>query len=159
MTKTKFLITASLGFATLLGAQAQSAVVTSGGNTTGNGTVSYTVGQTVFAPITSAKGNIETGVQHAYQITVVGMADEMRISLRAIAYPNPTTDFLSLRVDGMNTRDMRYTVLSLGGQTLMSDKLAGEVTSIDMTALQPDVYLLQVTDGTQTLKTFKIVKK
>ncbi len=157
--KTKILITATLGFATLLGALAQSAVVTTGGNTTGNGSVSYSVGQTAFVPIASARGNIDPGVQHIYNITVVGLFDELRISLHAIAYPNPTSDFLSLRVDGMDTHNMRYSLVSLSGQALLADKLAGEFTSIDMSALQPDVYLLNVIDGKQTLKTFKIIKK
>lgn len=157
--KTKILIVIALGIGAILSAFSQSAIVSAGGNATGNGMVSYSVGQTAFMPIKSSKGNVEPGVQHTYEITVVGMFDEMRISLRALAYPNPTSDFLQLQVDDMNIQDMQYTIYNLMGQPLFGDKITGKYTSIDMRELQPGIYILHVTDGIHTIKTLRIVKK
>ena len=54
-------------------AQAQESVNSTGGNATGSGgTVAYSVGQVVYTANTGSSGNVEQGVQHAYEILVVG---------------------------------------------------------------------------------------
>lgn len=85
---------------TLSTALAQETVPASGGNITGSGgSVSYSVGQIVYTTHTGTSGSVTQGVQHPFEISVVsGIEETEDINLTCSAYPNPTTDFLQLKV-------------------------------------------------------------
>jgi hypothetical protein len=80
--------------------QAQETVPVSGGNATGTGgTASYTVGQIVNITNIGTTGSSVQGVQQPYEISVVtGIDDALGISIEMVVYPNPSTDFLKLKV-------------------------------------------------------------
>ena len=86
----------------LTGLQAQTAIPATGGNVSGTGgSVSYSVGQVVYTTNTGgANGSVAQGVQQPFEISVVTGIDEANgITLQCSAYPNPTTDFLKLKVE------------------------------------------------------------
>ena len=84
----------------LTGLQAQNAVPATGGNASGSGgTVAYSVGQVVYTTNTATNGSVAQGVQQPFEISVVtGLEEAKGINLALSAYPNPTTDFLNLKV-------------------------------------------------------------
>ena len=136
--------------------QAQTAVVAAGGEA---GTMSFTVGQIAVEPAESATGSLTPGVQQAYQITVVDGIAETQISLEAAVYPNPTADWLTLRVDDTNAANLRYTLTDANGRNIAAADIADAQTAIDMANLAQGIYFLRVDNGESPLKTFKIVKK
>ena len=140
-------------------ARGQSATTAGGGEATGNGSVSYSVGQAVYVPVVGREGSVAAGVEQAYAITIKNGIDEKRIRLEADVYPNPTTDKLHLRIESMSTRHLEYSLIDLSGKTYIRDKVDGENTDIDMVRMQPGIYLLEVTDRKVPMKTFKIIKK
>jgi len=74
----------------LTGLQAQESVNATGGDASGSGgSTSYSVGQVVYTTNTGANGTVEQGVQRPIEISVKG------INLTVLAYPNPTTDYLT----------------------------------------------------------------
>ncbi len=79
-------------------AQAQESTNASGGDATGTGgTASYSVGQVVYTTNTGSTGSVAQGVQHAYEIFTLGIKEtELNISLTA--FPNPTTENLTLQI-------------------------------------------------------------
>ena len=138
-------------------ANAQTAVATSGGITSGNaGTVSFTVGQPFVEPFASEKGSVAPGVQQAYIITTVGV-DDMAADITLEAYPNPVADCLTLRVAEVQST-LRYTLTDANGRTLAADNMADAQTAIEMASQPAGVYFLRVDDGQNMIKTFKIVK-
>jgi hypothetical protein len=144
-------------------ASAQSAVATAGGEVTGSGTMSYTIGQTFLLPLKSDAGSITPGVQQAYVITTLSGQINSDITLEAAVYPNPVIDRLTLRVGDIEAANLRYTLTDAGGRTIRTGSIvtaaAKSGATIDMGKLSTAVYLLRVTDGDKPLKTFKIVKK
>ena len=85
----------------LTGLKAQQATTTSGGNASGSGgSASYSVGQVVYTTNTGAGGSVSQGVQQPYEISIVSGIEEQGITLTCTAYPNPTTDYLTLKIDG-----------------------------------------------------------
>jgi len=84
----------------LTGLQAQTSINATDGNASGSGgSVSYSVGQVVYTTNTGTTGSVAQGVQQPFEILVVtGLEEAKGINLSVSAYPNPTTDYLTLEV-------------------------------------------------------------
>jgi hypothetical protein len=151
-----------------LTAQAQQAIVAAGGTASGTGgTVSYSIGQVVYTTATGSNGSVAQGVQQTYEITTVtGIEEAKGISLEVSAYPNPTTDHLTLTVGtsiSFNDQPMSYKLLDMNGKVIETQKIINDQTIIVMSNLLPANYFLTVIktmDGKspQEVKTFKITK-
>lgn len=144
----------------LTGLQAQEAIPATGGNASGGGgSVSYSVGQVVYTTNTGTNGSVAQGVQQPYEISVVtGIEQAKGINLICSAYPNPTTDFLTLKVDGDVKTQYIASLYDINGKLLKSKKIVGNETSINMSNLVPATYFIKVSNNNKELKTFKIIK-
>jgi hypothetical protein len=140
--------------------QAQESVNATGGNASGSGgTVSYSVGQVVYTANTGTNGSVAQGVQQPYQISVVtGLEEAKGINLSVSAYPNPTTDYLTLEVKDFELSTLNFQVYDMQGKLLQSKKITGNQTSIVMSNLVPATYFVKVTESNKEVKTFKIIK-
>ena len=102
------------------------------------------------------------GVQQPFEISVVTAIEEAKgINLSVTAYPNPTTDFLQLKVDASTTlsiQSMSYQLYDMNGKLLQSEKITGNQTSIVMSNLVPANYFVKVIQANKEVKTFKIIK-
>ena len=144
----------------LTGLQAQESVNATGGNASGGGgSVSYSVGQVVYTTNTGTNGSVAQGVQQPYEISVVtGIEEAEGIYLSVTAYPNPTTDYLTLRIDEFEISNLSYQLYDMNGKLLQNEKIAGNQTSIVMSNLVPATYFVKVVQGNREIKTFKIIK-
>ena len=140
--------------------KAQEALTTSGGEATGSGgTASYSIGQTLYTTDLGNNGSVAHGVQQPYEIsTVTGIKEAKGITLAMIAYPNPTTDFLQLKVESENLQDLSFQLYDIKGRLLQSRKIIDSLTSIAMGNLAPAIYFVKVTQGSKEMKAFKIIK-
>ena len=140
------------------GLQAQEAVLTSGGEATGNGgTVSYSIGQVTYTAV-GTNGSVTQGVQQVYEITTVLGMEFTNITLEVSIYPNPTTDYLNLKVENEKGESLSYQLFDMNGRLVDTQKLIGNATTINMEAFQTSTYLLKVTNDQTTIKTFRIIK-
>ncbi|HOR83026.1 MAG TPA: T9SS type A sorting domain-containing protein [Bacteroidales bacterium] len=147
----------------LTGLQAQTSVNATGGNASGSGgSASYSLGQVVYTTNIGANGSVAQGVQQPFEISVVTAIEEAKgINLSVTAYPNPTTDFLQLKVDASTTlsiQSMSYQLYDMNGKLLQSEKITGNQTSIVMSNLVPANYFVKVIQANKEVKTFKIIK-
>ena len=143
------------------GVQAQEirqAIIASGGGASGSGgSAAYTVGQLVSATNTDASGTVFQGIQLPYEIEVVTGIDEA-ISLSISAFPNPTTSYLTLKVDDWSTKKLNYNLFDMNGRLLESRKISDFETTINMHSLKPAMYFIKIVDGSKEVKNFKIIK-
>lgn len=144
----------------LTGLQAQTAAPTTGGNASGSGgTVSYSVGQLVYTTNTGTNGSVAQGVQQAFEISVVTAIEQAKgINLSVSAYPNPTTDYLTLSIGEFDISNLSYQLYDMNGKLLQNEKITGNQTSIVMSNLVPASYFVKVIQGNKEVKTFKIIK-
>lgn len=140
--------------------QAQSTVPASGGNATGaGGTVSYTVGQIVYMKNTGTNGSVLEGVQQPFEISVItGIEAAKDISLIFSVYPNPTTDFLTLRVTNYDKENLSYWLYGVSGNLIETKKVTADETQISMANQVSGIYFLKISTGNKDVKTFKIIK-
>lgn len=136
---------------------AQQSNVASGANISGSGgSISYSLGQVVYATNTGSTGSVAQGVQQAFEIFSVGINEnEFQISLNA--FPNPTTTSLVLITETLNS-EMNYQLTNAQGQLLESKKMEVNEVNIAMHNFSAGLYFLKVTSNNKEVKTFKIIK-
>jgi hypothetical protein len=154
------LIAVSLLTIGLTGLQAQEAISASGGNASGSGgSASYTVGQMVYTTNNGTNGSVAQGVQQPYEISVVIAIEETNgITLQCLAYPNPTTEFIKLKVKSYKVENLSYQLFDILGKLLETKNLEVEDTNIVLSNLVPATYFIKVIQGEKEIKTFKIIK-
>ena len=145
----------------LNGLHAQEALVTSGGDASGiGGSSSYSIGQVIYTTHSGIGGSVAQGVQHAYDISVTSGIDEnFGINLELSAYPNPTSDFLILKIENNSNSNLFYYLYDMNGTLLDNQNVKGNVTSIEMLEYNPGAYFLKIMNDQIDVKTFKIIKK
>ena len=152
--------------------QAQEVTPASGGIAFGSGgTVSYSVGQIVYTTNSGgANGSVAQGVQQPFEISVITELVEAKgITLQCLAYPNPTTDLLTLTIEG-NVIQSQYNVAlyDINGKLLLTKIISENEMTISMKNFAPATYFLKVVqtkhassqdiNKSQEIKTFKIIK-
>ena len=138
---------------------AQQSVNSSGGDANGNGgTAAYSVGQVVYTTPSGNGGSTAQGVQQAFEIsTVAVMETDLNISLKA--FPNPTTENLTLQIGLTNYSSLSYSLYDLNGKLLKNELINSMETHINMNTFPSSVYFLNVTDtDNKKIQTFKIIK-
>tara|TARA_R110001592_G_scaffold23435_4_gene91849 strand:- start:383 stop:865 length:483 start_codon:yes stop_codon:yes gene_type:complete len=156
--KTYYLLTFYL--ISLGGIYAQQAILSSGGNASGNGgTSSYSIGQIFYETNNGSKENIVQGVQQPFEISaVLGLEEPLDISYNFLVYPNPTTDFLNLTISQIENKKFIYQVFDLNGRLLFHKKMENNNSEIRMNQLANAVYLLKIFENKKLIKIFKIIK-
>ncbi|MHA8082290.1 T9SS type A sorting domain-containing protein [Aquirufa sp. A-Brett2-15D] len=143
----------------LLTAQAQVAVIATGGDASGSaGTVAYSVGQIVYATNIGTYGLVAQGVQQPYAISIVLGIEDNSINLDFTAYPNPTINFLTLNVGNAELSTLSFQLYDLRGILIESRKIVSSTETISMENLPSAMYFLRVTNNNKDVKTFKIIK-
>ena len=143
----------------MLGLQAQETQDASGGEASGSGgTVSYSVGQIVYTTNTGTNGSMAQGVQQPYEISVVLGIDEANGIRLMMVFPNPTTNFVVVKVENYDVTDLTYQLVDTNGRIIENKKILSEDTTIYMNGYPATIYFLQVLDQNKLIKTFKIIK-
>jgi hypothetical protein len=141
------------------GLHAQESINGSGGEATGTGgTASYSVGQVVYTTATGTNGSVAQGVQQPYEISVTTGINETTINLEMSVYPNPTTNYLQLKVESEKLENLNFQLIDLQGKVIENKKVSATTSTIKMETLPKAIYFLNVTDNNQVVKTFKIIK-
>ena len=142
-----------------VGLYAQETTLSGGGDATGNGSFSFSIGQAFYITNFSADGSEAQGVQQAYEISsTVGITEYDAITLEFEAYPNPTTDYLTLDVKDFSLVELDYVLYDMTGKVLMRREITQSNTIIEMMDFPQATYFLKVSNGKSAMKTFKIIK-
>ncbi len=142
-----------------LTAQAQQATTATGGNASGSGgTVAYSIGQIVYTTNMGTNGSVAQGVQQPYEISIVLGIDNHSIKLELTAYPNPTTNFLTLNVGKAELSTLNFQLYDISGKLIENRKIISNTETIGMENLPSATYFLKVTNNNNEIKTFKIIK-
>ncbi len=139
----------------------QSGIVTTGGTASSNGgTATYTVGQIADQRVEANGKYIIEGVQQPYEISNVGVNNYPGIQLEAVLYPNPTNQFVRLRISNFEIPDngLSAQLYDINGKLLQVFNVVDLETEMDLSSYAAASYHLRIMDNNRLLKTFKIVK-
>ena len=164
MKKNKKMINNSLFFLAFLlsfsmNAQTSHQVLSAtGGDATGSGgTVAFSVGQIVYTTSTGASGSVAQGVEQAYEISSVGIK-ETALNISLSVFPNPTSDFLTLKVEDYNNEALSYNLLDEQGKLVLNEQIITQDTQVAMSTLARGAYFINVLQENKKIQTFKIIK-
>ena len=142
-----------------LTAQAQQATTATGGDASGSGgAVAYSVGQIVYTTNTGTTGSVAQGVQQSYEISIVLGIEDNSINLGLSAYPNPTTNYLTLNVGNFELSTLNFQLYDISGKLIERRKIISISETIAMENLPTATYFLKVSNNNNEVKTFKIIK-
>ena len=156
----RLFLTVGLGFA-LLGANAQTAspeLVSSSGDSFNNTSyqLDWSIGECITQTQSAGDYVITQGFhQNSYVITSV---EDLRADINMSVYPNPTSDFISLKVESSKVEDLQYTITDFSGKVLQTENFAGDIEQINFTNYAVGTYFISVTENNQLIKSFKIIK-
>ena len=141
------------------GLHAQEIPTATGGEATGTGgTVSYSVGQVVYTTATGTNGSVAQGVQQPYEISTTVGINETAINLEMNVYPNPTTDYLTLKVDNFELSTLNFQLIDMQGKVIETKKVNSNAINISLEGQPTATYFLNVVKNNQIIKTFKVIK-
>jgi hypothetical protein len=108
---------------------------------------------------------VAQGVEQPYEISVVTGIDQFKnINLICSVFPNPTADFLTLKIEGEVSQQFVVSLFDLNGKLLLTKNLESSETTIPMGRYVSATYFLKVMQINQSatpkdIKSFKIIKK
>ncbi|MBK8517045.1 MAG: T9SS type A sorting domain-containing protein [Saprospiraceae bacterium] len=137
----------------------QQTVLPTGGNSIGpGGIVHFSVGQVFYTTNSGVNGSVAQGVQQPYEISVKTGIDNSKIQLYISAYPNPSTDYLILKIEDLTLDKLKYLLFDINGRLLQSEIISDRITNIKMVNYQPSSYILKISQDQREIKSFKIIK-
>ena len=129
-----------------------------GGDASGSGgTVAYSVGQIAYTTSTGTTGSVAQGVEQAYEIYSVGIK-ETALNISLSVFPNPTSDFLTLKVQDYNNEALSYSLLDEQGKFVLNEQITTQDTQIAMSTLARGSYFINIVQANKKIQTFKIIK-
>lgn len=140
-------------------AQAQVSTIASGGNASGSGgNVSYSIGQVVYTTNTGSSGSVMQGVQQAYEIFTVSISEKYP-DISLTAFPNPTTDLLTLQTGNYNSEKLSWCLYDIQGKLLNNGQITTQQTQISMSGLLAAIYFVHILNqDSKNVQSFKIIK-
>ena len=154
---TLFILSFLLSFS--LNAQTSHNVLSAtGGDASGSGgSVAYSIGQIVYTTSTGTTGSVAQGVEQAYEISSVGIK-ETALNISLSIFPNPTSDFLTLKVEDYNNEALSYNLLDQQGKLVLNEQIITQDTQVAMSTLARGAYFINVLQANKKIQTFKIIK-
>lgn len=138
---------------------AQQGTVTSGGTASGgNGNISYSLGQTIYTTNSNGTGANSQGIQQPYEIFTLGTDDFIAKNLKMSLYPNPTVNFITLKMESFASNSYEYNLFDMMGKTILYERIQEVETEICLDNLPSSTYFLNVLNNKKIIKSFKIIK-
>jgi hypothetical protein len=119
----------------------------------------YTVGQLFYSTNTATTGSVSQGVQQPFEFQTLSNLELTTVYLTAVTYPNPTKDFITLKITDSAFDNLSYKLFDITGKAISNGIITNGATEIAMQQLAIGIYILKVNRHNQELKTFKIIKK
>jgi hypothetical protein len=128
--KTSFL--ACVLLATQLVCSQEALLVSTGEASESGGSVSYTVGQVFYTTNTAATGGVSQGVQHSFEFQTLSSPELTTLKVTAVTYPNPTKDFIILKIMERAMHNLRYPLFDVTGKAISNGIITNGDSQIAM---------------------------
>ena len=138
--------------------QAQESINASGGNGSGSGgTFSSSIGQVAYTTATGSSGQVEQGVQHAFEIYLL-KTNNLVTAISTALFPNPTTGSLTLQIKDYNDEELQYSLIDLNGKLITNGKINSSQTNMEVNSLPSATYYFSIIQNNKNVKTYKLIK-
>jgi hypothetical protein len=131
--------------------------VSSGGNiSNSSGSISFTFGQVFINNVEGDNGAINEGIQQPYTSEIITGIELNEIQLQL--FPNPTSDIAILKVGSEYIGLLNYSLFDASGRLISTNHINSSESTIALAKLASGIYILNVRNSSQTIKSFRIIK-
>jgi hypothetical protein len=160
--KRQILFLVCLATAALGTIHAQHDVLTAGGDiSSGGGSVAFSIGQVAYTNFSGTAGSVAQGVQQPNFFNIVATDDPDQDWILTL-YPNPADQlvYVDLKDDRLFKKfnKLNIRLFDVQGKLLSQKNITEIVTPFPLTAMTDAVYILQLWQDQQPLKSFKLYK-
>lgn len=153
----KAFILVALVLSSFTSVMAQDNFASAGGDVSNsNGSEAFSIGLVVYTEIKGPGGSANQGIQHAFEIYQIGITEQTTDQLLKV-FPNPTSDQVMISTNKNDNKS--YILYNALGAVVAKQNLQSPNTLIEMSTLEPGIYILTILEANTTLKTYKIIKK
>jgi hypothetical protein len=97
---------------------------------------------------------------HQTRLSLTAIEEIPVPGLKLSVFPNPTAEFINLKIEEGDFALFQYTLLDINGKSLKTNKLKEASTRVDMGKLAAGIYLLRISrKNGETIKTCRVVKQ
>ncbi|GEN66677.1 hypothetical protein CRH01_12450 [Chryseobacterium rhizosphaerae] len=127
----------------------------------GNGSVSYSIGQTAYLNKGTPIQLLE-GVQQGFEITTLSSQEassDQKDQKDILIYPNPFKEYLYLDFTTNDYKNSEYQLFDSQGKLIKKDMILQSKSELNFSALPSAMYIIRISRNGENIKTFKIIKK
>lgn len=95
--------------------------------------------------------------QETFAITKISENPFFDISI--VVFPNPTKDFINLKVENNDTKGLYYVLFDLNGEKLLSGEFSDLTEQINFSEYTSGTYFIKILQNNKQVKSFQIIKK
>lgn len=162
------LIASGLLFVGFTSLNAQSSMVSTGGELFGGGgSASISVGQVSYQSINGANGASAGGVQQAIEVSSISIQDvpfknvskysDTKDIIALKVYPNPSNENVNIEAEDYKGEVLSYRLLDITGKTLLDGQMLSPIETISLSALPSATYFMEVKQG-ERASIYKLIK-
>ncbi len=136
------------------------------GEASNGNSLSYSIGETMVATTSNFNQTLTQGFQQNSFKAVVGIIELKDVAINVEAYPNPTTEFLNIKISGknqeLNAKDYELIMFDMLGKQVQLEKNWIDETTIqlDLKQIPTGMYLVNFKEikTAKIVSTFKVTK-
>lgn len=137
-------------------AYSQQNTVSTGQDISGSGgSVSLSIGQIDYQNNSGSNGNINQGVQQPFELFPLSIPENSPYTIEL--FPNPTTEFLSLKISDANAFSM-YRIFDMNGKVIINGTINSTQLMINLKHVAAGEYHLVLESNIGQSYTYKINK-
>lgn len=128
--------------------------------------LSYSMGEIMVSTVSNFNQTLTQGFQQSSFEAVVGIIEIEDIEFDVQAYPNPTTDFLNIKIStskgNVNASEYQVLFYDLTGKAIVLEQnyLENDIIRLDLNNLPTGAYIARIVgnENKQVISNFKITK-
>ena len=142
-----------------LSAQLQVIATAGDVNENDNGSISWTLGETVVGTLETSDGIVTQGFQQSNLEVTTTVEEPEDLDIQTTAYPNPVQNQLTVEVQNQENLELHYQLFDLNGKLLQEEPVEASRFTLSLGEYPAGQYILQIRSDQELIKSFNIVKR
>lgn len=124
-----------------------------------NGSVSWTLGETVVGSLEGSNTTISQGFQQGNLEVTTGIETSPGVEIQTRVYPNPVKDILNVEIENQENTGLNFALYDIEGKLLKEGIVESPSFTINLGGYPAGQYILQVSSEQQIINSFNILKR
>lgn len=124
-----------------------------------NGSVSWTLGETVIGTFEGSGTTISQGFQQGNLVVATDVETPPDVDIQTRVYPNPVEDKLNVNIKNEENTGLNYTLYNMEGKVLQKGPVESSSFTISLGNYSPGKYILQIHSAQEIINSFNVIKR